>query len=144
MRLLPVVCGKGLEPGTVRRVMLVASLPLAAAVGDIVEGHSKVAEATSPWVTGHVLMLLLFVFVLFAFAAGLAVGYLTSRTTESRLKAELRAKEREAALQKLTVAELILSDCRAALQEEATGRPRCLRCWSRLPELHPVRPQRLS
>ncbi len=123
MRLLPVVCGKGLEPGTVQRVILMATLPLAAAAGDVVKSHAAVmpaGSAHSPFI--QVLMVILM--VMLAFVVGLFVGgYSRGRGEAKRLKDELRARNREAALAKLTVAELKLLVEATGMQPGTATRP---------------------
>ena len=108
MRLLPIVCGKELEPGTVRRAVLLNSLTLAAAAGDIVATRSAVSPAGSTHQYGHVLLVIIFIVLLTAaFAFGWLAGTFMCTTGEAKkLQAELALKGKEAALQRLTVAEL--------------------------------------
>ena len=98
------------------------ALPLAAAAGDVVEARAAVTPAGSTQLLGQVLLTIFL--VLLAFAIGLLVGgYTMERGETTRLKMELRARSREAALTRLTVAELKILVAATGVQPGSANKP---------------------
>ena len=89
------------------------TLPLAAAAGEVTRARAAVPSERSThsfgWVQALVLIFVLILMLVSAFVVGLLVGRCnTGRGEADRLRAELRASSREAALRKLAVDELKL------------------------------------